>query len=103
MRQFIANLTLARKFALIGAIAALMLALPSLLVVRANLTKLQAANEQLAGIAPARAAIDVLHYMQQHRGLSAVVLGGRQRFGERQAVQATRGRQGPREPAGQRA
>jgi methyl-accepting chemotaxis protein len=76
VKSFIANLPLARKFVLIGAIAALMLALPTVLIMRADLQKLDNAHAQLAGVAPARAAIDLIHYTQQHRGLSAVVLAG---------------------------
>jgi methyl-accepting chemotaxis protein len=89
MKSLIADLSLARKFALIAAIAALMLALPTLLIVRDNVNRLDAAHGQLAGIAPATAAIDVLNHMQQHRGLSAIVLGGDAgRAGARQAKQA---------------
>jgi methyl-accepting chemotaxis protein len=76
MKSFIINVSLARKFALIAAIAALMLALPTLLIVRDNLHRLDTAHGQLAGIAPAKAAIEALNHMQQHRGLSAVVLAG---------------------------
>jgi methyl-accepting chemotaxis protein len=76
MKTFIANLPLSRKFALIGLIAALMLLLPTTLLVRSDLTRLTAAKQQHAGLAPAQAAVTLMHYTQQHRGLAAVVLGG---------------------------
>jgi methyl-accepting chemotaxis protein len=76
MTSFIANLKLAHKFALVAVIAFLMLALPSALVIRADIGKLKAAAGQLAGIKPARESIAALQLLQQHRGLSAVVLGG---------------------------
>ena len=89
MTRFIANLPLARKFAMIAAIALLMLALPSVLVIHSDLGKLRAADEQAAGVAPARALVAALHDMQQHRGLAAVVLGGNAGMvSERRAKQA---------------
>jgi methyl-accepting chemotaxis protein len=76
VKTFIANLPLRRKFLVLGIIAALMLLLPATLLVRGDLAKLDAAHRQMSGLAPAQAAVALIHVTQQHRGLSAVMLGG---------------------------
>ena len=76
VKTWIANLPLRRKFLVLGLIAALMLALPAALILQANLRQLGAAQRQYEGLAPARAAAEWIRLTQQHRGLSAVQLGG---------------------------
>ncbi|NUQ50089.1 MAG: methyl-accepting chemotaxis protein, partial [Phycisphaerae bacterium] len=76
MKNLIANLPLRLKFLLLGVIAALMLLLPATLLVRADLGHVEAAQRQLEGIAPAQSAVALIHVTQQHRGISALVLGG---------------------------
>ncbi|MCC6850999.1 MAG: nitrate- and nitrite sensing domain-containing protein [Rubrivivax sp.] len=53
-----------------------MLLLPATLLVRADLGHVEAAQRQLEGIAPAQSAVALIHVTQQHRGISALVLGG---------------------------
>ncbi|WP_249931239.1 methyl-accepting chemotaxis protein [Ramlibacter sp. 2FC] len=76
MKSFIDNLKLAHKFLFIGGIAALMLALPSTLLVLGKLEELRTARTELSGIAPARDALRLIQLTQQHRGQSAALLGG---------------------------
>jgi methyl-accepting chemotaxis protein len=76
VKKLIANLTLRRKFLVLGLIAALMLALPATLVLNANLHQLTMAQAQFDGLAPALATSEWIRLTQQHRGLSAVQLGG---------------------------
>ncbi len=76
VKTWIANLPLRRKFLVLGLISALMLALPAALILQANLRQLGAAQRQYEGLAPARAAAEWIRLTQQHRGLSAVQLGG---------------------------
>ncbi|MBA4212977.1 MAG: methyl-accepting chemotaxis protein [Polaromonas sp.] len=76
MKSFIANLRFSQKFLLIGLLAAAMLAVPGALIIRVNLGASAFAQAELSGIAPARAAIELLRLTQQHRGISAGYLGG---------------------------
>ncbi len=76
MTTFIANLRMAHKFLLVGLIAALMLAVPSAMVMRDGLQRLQAARAERAGIPPAGAALELLRQTQQHRGVTAAALAG---------------------------
>jgi methyl-accepting chemotaxis protein len=76
MNTFIRNLKLSRKFLLLGLIVALMLAVPSIVAVRADFERLVFARGEYAGVAPAREALQWLRLTQQHRGLSAAILGG---------------------------
>jgi methyl-accepting chemotaxis protein len=76
MTHFINNLKLAHKFVLLGLIAALMLALPSVMMVRDRLGTVRTAGVELSGVAPLSDALAVIRLTQQHRGLSAAVLAG---------------------------
>jgi len=89
MQTFIHNLPLARKFLLVGAIAAVMLAVPSFLAVRDSANTRQLAEREHSGIKPARATLRLVQLTQQHRGLSAGVLAGNAAMvAPRQAKQA---------------
>jgi len=76
VKKLIANLPLRRKFLVLGLIAMLMLALPATLILSGDLRQLTTAQMQSDGLAPARAAVEWIRLTQQHRGLSAVQLGG---------------------------
>ena len=54
-----------------------MLAVPSAVIVSASLVKLSVANLELSGIQPARDTLALIQLTQQHRGLSATLLGGK--------------------------
>jgi methyl-accepting chemotaxis protein len=76
MRRVIANLKMWQKFALITALAVGMVAWPTVLVLKANWTTMKAARAEAAGMGPAGDALRLIQLTQQHRGLSAVFLGG---------------------------
>ncbi len=76
MFRFIGQLKLAHKFWVLGVIALLMMALPATVAVRDELAGWQAARTEAAGIAPAGQILKLVQLSQQHRGLSANVLGG---------------------------
>ncbi len=76
MQALIRNLKLSQKFGLIGLLAVLMVAIPATLTVRDNLSTLQVTRSEAAGMAPAAAMLKLIQLTQQHRGLSAGVLGG---------------------------
>ncbi|MBL8342309.1 MAG: HAMP domain-containing protein [Rubrivivax sp.] len=76
MQQWIRNLRLARKFTLIAALALALLAVPTVLIVNSEVATIAFARSMRSGIEPAEAALGVIQMTQQHRGLSAVLLGG---------------------------
>ena len=77
MSGFIANLGLSRKLGLIGLVAAILAAVPMGLYVDRVSIQMAGTRSEIAGLAPSRALLDVLRLAQQHRGLSANVLGGK--------------------------
>ncbi|WP_310564010.1 methyl-accepting chemotaxis protein [Hydrogenophaga sp.] len=92
MFRFIAQLRLAHKFLVLGLIALLMVSLPVTFAVRGELTVWEAARAEAAGIAPAGHILQLVQLSQQHRGLSANVLGGNEALqGEREKRQAAIG------------
>jgi methyl-accepting chemotaxis protein len=76
MKHFVLNLSLGRKFALIGALALAMTAAPTAVVVSTHRATLAADEAESLGVAPAGHLMDVVRLTQQHRGLSAVALSG---------------------------
>lgn len=76
MKQFISNLKLRRKFALIGILALAMVALPAWLAVRNSVATLSMVHAEAAGIAPSGDVLALIKFMQQHRARSAMVLAG---------------------------
>ncbi|HLL19067.1 MAG TPA: nitrate- and nitrite sensing domain-containing protein, partial [Rubrivivax sp.] len=76
MKRLVGNLKMWQKFALIGVLAVGMLAAPTMLVVRADWNALQTVKAEAAGMAPAGELIKLIQVTQQHRGISAGLLGG---------------------------
>ena len=76
MNQFISNLKLSRKFALIAAIAFAMVSLPAWRAIVNELQVQASARAEAAGIPPAGNLLELIQRTQQHRGLSAMLLGG---------------------------
>ncbi|WP_304528521.1 methyl-accepting chemotaxis protein [Pollutimonas nitritireducens] len=88
MRGLVANLKLWQKFALIGALALGMLAIPTTLVVSLHMDSVRTALAEAGGIGPAGEALKLLQLTQQHRGLSAAsVAGDKHQEPARQAAQ----------------
>jgi methyl-accepting chemotaxis protein len=77
MPQFIRDLRLSHKFSLLGVVAAVMVLLPLSYHVRGVQQDLDRTRSELEGIAPSRGLLRVVQLTQQHRGLSATVLGGK--------------------------
>ena len=89
MMQFINNLKFSHKFSLIGVLALLMVALPAGMAIKGTSEKLSAAHAEAAGIAPSGDLLRLVQLTQQHRGESALVLGGNDSHqAARQAKQA---------------
>ncbi|WP_338416496.1 methyl-accepting chemotaxis protein [uncultured Sphaerotilus sp.] len=76
MPQFIRNLRLSRKFFLLSAVAAGVVALPLAYSVRSVERDLARDRAELAGLAPSRGLLRLIQLTQQHRGLSAATLSG---------------------------
>jgi len=91
MQRWIRDLTLARKFSLVGLFTLLMLAIPSVIALRQAASDVAFARQEYAGLAPVRAALRAVQVTQQHRGLANAVLAGNadmaaQREGKRDEV-----------------
>ncbi|MEY4748497.1 MAG: hypothetical protein RIQ60_711 [Pseudomonadota bacterium] len=89
MRNFLNHLKLAHKFMLLGLIAAIMLAVPSALVVGSSLDAMRLSRGEAAGLAPLADALAVVRLTQQHRGLSAAVLAGNAAMDAQRQAKAT--------------
>lgn len=76
MKHFISNLQLRHKFALIGSLVTLMVALPTWLAIQASFETLAVSRAEVSGIEPAGATLSLIQLVQQHRGQSAMVLAG---------------------------
>ena len=76
MGSFIRNLRFAHKFLLIAVLAALMLAVPTVIFVQAHLADIATAKKEVSGLEPIQAVMTLTQLTQQHRGLSAGVLAG---------------------------
>jgi methyl-accepting chemotaxis protein len=77
MPQFIRNLRLSRKFTLLAVVAVGVVALPLSYSVHSVEQALARDQSELAGIAPSRGLLRMVQLTQQHRGLSAAMLGGK--------------------------
>ncbi|WP_395699406.1 methyl-accepting chemotaxis protein [Aquabacterium sp.] len=87
--EFLNNLRLRTKFAVVALMAVAMTAAPATLVLRERLQAIAAARAEAAGIAPAGELLKLIRLTQQHRGLSAATLAGNTQAGaQRVAVQA---------------
>jgi methyl-accepting chemotaxis protein len=74
--SFINNFKVSQRFALLGVLALMLTLIPTLLYVKTAYQALQTAQLEELGIQPAKALLRVIQRTQQHRGLSALVLGG---------------------------
>jgi methyl-accepting chemotaxis protein len=70
------RLRLSHKFLILGVLALGMVALPATLYIQRSLAEVAAAQKEAAGTAPVIALQKVVQLMQQHRGISAGMLGG---------------------------
>ena len=92
--SFLERLLLWHKFVIISVVALVLTSIPTYLYMREADKSMAAAVLETEGLAPVAAALKTIQLTQQHRGLSALVLGGvdsakEQREGkQRQADQA---------------
>ena len=70
------KLGLARKFAILGGLVLVMVALPAALLLRQTQADVRAARLEAAGMAPLQALQKVVQLIQQHCGVAAGMLGG---------------------------
>ena len=75
-KRFILNLTLPQKFLLMAILALLLFAIPTSILVRDQLEKINGAETEEAALVPASALIKLIQITQQHRGMSALFLNG---------------------------
>ncbi|GAB2849183.1 hypothetical protein GCM10027277_16710 [Pseudoduganella ginsengisoli] len=76
MTAFLGRLLLWQKFALLGAISALIAIVPLALFIQASLRITNTVALEVSGLPPIRAALALATDVQRHRGLSAIQLGG---------------------------
>ncbi len=83
------HLKIRHKFVIVAALTLPMFAVPTALLIRGNLATIDAAHRAADGLKPVGDALKLVQLTQQHRGLSATVLGGNEALaGPRQAKQA---------------
>ncbi len=74
--NFLNRLRLWQKFLLLGIFVAIAVLLPYVQTLRTSQESIDFAQKKLSGLASADAMVKVIQLTQQHRGLSASVLGG---------------------------
>ncbi|MGB6009260.1 methyl-accepting chemotaxis protein [Castellaniella sp.] len=74
--SYLNRLRLWQKFAILAAIGAVLVALPSLLYLNESGRIIRASEWEVQGLAPLRQNLKVLRLTQQHRGLSVLALNG---------------------------
>jgi methyl-accepting chemotaxis protein len=76
MNRLLNRLLLWQKFVLLGLLGVLLVAAPFTLYLTESGKLITATTLEIEGVAPAQRLLPVLKLMQQHRGLSAIVLSG---------------------------
>lgn len=76
LKSLLERLLLWEKFAILGVVALLLMAIPTTLYLRLSVASLAVAQIEKQGMVPAAASLKTIQLSQQHRGLSALVLGG---------------------------
>lgn len=76
MKRFLNHMQLRQKFALIGVLALLSVLASSGMTLKTLSREIEAAQRELDGLYPIVTLIELIQSTQQHRGLSAALLGG---------------------------
>jgi len=76
MTRWVGKLKMWQKFAVLGGLAVAMVAPPTAMVAGSNFARLRSVEQQQAGMGPAADVLRFVQLAQQHRGLTASVLGG---------------------------
>ncbi|MDT9001721.1 methyl-accepting chemotaxis protein [Paucibacter sp. APW11] len=87
MIAFFRKLLLWQRFVLLGLIALIACAVPTVLLVQERSAQLQTAREEAEGLAPARATVKLLRELQTHRGLSGLAIDGDAKAQDEQRTQ----------------
>lgn len=74
--SWIANLSLRGKFGVLGLVALTMAAVPSGMVLHDVIANMKVLQREKDGLQPSRTMLELIRLTQEHRGLSAAVLGG---------------------------
>ncbi len=74
IKRFIVNFSLPIKFLLMATLTLLMFAVPTYILIRDQLEKIQIAATEEAGLAPSASLIKLIQLTQQHRGMSSLFL-----------------------------
>ena len=76
MGQLLANLKLWQKFALLGLLGLVLFGVPTTLYFNSTERIIRFKQQEIAGVEPVRRLLRSVQLMQQHRGMSAVMLNG---------------------------
>jgi methyl-accepting chemotaxis protein len=76
MMRFLDRMDVAKRFVLLGVIGLVLCLIPATLQVRAAWQVMDTSSLEAQGIAPAKSLLKVIQLTQQHRGLTALSLGG---------------------------
>jgi len=85
----LSRLTIAQRFGLLVALCAVAILVPTGLYGRQALTLMQVEQREAKGLAPVRTLLEAIRLAQQHRGLSAVWLGGNEAQASARSAKAT--------------
>ena len=87
--KFMDRLSISNRFMVLGLLAILLTSLPTIMYLRHAVDMAKTARLEASGIEPVKVLLKVIQLTQQHRGLSALVLGGKSAVKEkRDAKQA---------------
>ena len=89
MKAFLNRLLLWQKFSFLAIFGVLLVLAPLALYINESNRSIDAAEREVAGIAPIQALLKVITLTQQHRGLSAMVLGGNEAAKSKRASKQT--------------
>ena len=81
LMRLIGNLPVWKKFLLVVVMFIPMIAVPTVIMVSTDLDNIATAKAELAGVEPTESVIRLIQLSQQHRGLAAGYLGGREDMG----------------------
>jgi methyl-accepting chemotaxis protein len=86
MNALLSRLLLWQKFALLSILCLVLIVVPLVLYVSESDKAIDAARQEVRGLAPIQATLKVVQLTQQHRGLSAMMFGGNEAANEKRAA-----------------
>src|SRR5690606_26051965 len=76
MKSLLSKWTLGKKIAFLGVLSLVMFAVPAVLYIQSVNAVIEHKRLEVAGVEPASLLLQVVRQVQQHRGLSNMVLSG---------------------------